>query len=145
MKKHISLTSILYYLAGLLLLAFGIIYLTRSSFMPYHAQAVSMDWNDVPQDMQYIILALMRAIGGGYTASAVGMLFLSYQYGRTSDFRISVFTFFMGTIAGMGSAYAILTVKLNTPGEPPLFAAIAGQLLISAALIASWIRNKKME
>ena len=35
------------YLAALLLLTFGIIYLFKNSFMPYHSEAISLDWNEV--------------------------------------------------------------------------------------------------
>lgn len=53
------------YLAALMLLALGMVYLFKNSFMPYHSEALSLDWYEVESRTQILILALMKAVAGG--------------------------------------------------------------------------------
>lgn len=41
------------YLAAIILLTFGIIYLFKNSFMPYHSEALSLEWNEVESSTQF--------------------------------------------------------------------------------------------
>ena len=53
------------YLIALLLLAiFGLIYLFRPQFMPYHGDAVGMSWEEVPHAFRILIIALMKSLDG---------------------------------------------------------------------------------
>jgi putative Mn2+ efflux pump MntP len=45
MRKNIGAIS--NYLAGLILMTMGLIYLFNNSFMPYHRDAVSMQWSEL--------------------------------------------------------------------------------------------------
>ncbi len=49
-------------------IAFGLMYLLRPEFMPYHAGAVVMSWAEVPRAFQVLILGLMRAAAGAWLA-----------------------------------------------------------------------------
>ncbi len=73
-----------YLLVLLSLGIFGIIYLSRSQFMPYHAIAVGKTWAEVDPSFQILLLALIRAIGGTWiaTALAIGLLlFIPFKQG----------------------------------------------------------------
>ena len=54
-------------------LAFGVIYLTRSQFMPYHSLALDKPWSEVESNTQTLILALMRVAGGGFAATEIAI------------------------------------------------------------------------
>jgi hypothetical protein len=47
------------YLAAFILITMGLIYLFKKSFMPYHSEAVSMEWNEVESNFQHLIIAFM--------------------------------------------------------------------------------------
>lgn len=69
MKNKIG--SISNYLVGILLGGFGLTYLFKDSFMPYHRAAVSIPWNKLDINIQFLILALMRAVSGGFILAAL--------------------------------------------------------------------------
>jgi hypothetical protein len=75
--------SIPTYMAALILFVFGMIYLLRGSFMPYHSEAVGMSWEQVQPSMQYLLLALMRAAAGGFLATATAIMVLQFIYQKT--------------------------------------------------------------
>lgn len=54
---------ICYTLSLTLVLAFSLLYILRSSFMPYHQDAVQRPWYDIDTRMQKLLLALMKALG----------------------------------------------------------------------------------
>ncbi|HGM5813168.1 hypothetical protein QP585_24075 [Serratia ureilytica] len=54
---------ICYVLSLALVLLFSILYIFRSSFMPYHQNAVQRQWHEVDLRMQKLLLALMHALG----------------------------------------------------------------------------------
>lgn len=64
------------YMAAFLLLLFGILYLFKSSFMPYHGEALACNWEEIASGNQILILALMRTVAGGYLAVALTIVIL---------------------------------------------------------------------
>jgi hypothetical protein len=46
-----------------LVLTFSLLYIFRSSFMPYHREAVQRQWHEIDTRMQKLLLALMKALG----------------------------------------------------------------------------------
>jgi hypothetical protein len=120
------------------LIIFGVIYLSRSAFMPYHAVAVGQTWPQVDPAFQVLILALMRVAGGGYltTAAAMGiLLFNPFRQGRRwAYWAIPV----VGLICSLSSLYATAYVTLKTPASPPWIVAGLGVLVVCAGVILSW-------
>jgi hypothetical protein len=120
------------------LFAFGVIYLTRSTFMPYHAIAVGQSWVEVDPAFQILILALMRVAGGGFLAAAGAMailLFKPFRQGRWwAYWAIPV----IGLFSNLSSLYATAYVTWNTPASPPWIAAGLGVLLLCIGFILSW-------
>ncbi|MMZ51664.1 hypothetical protein D3C81_359330 [compost metagenome] len=55
---------ICYILSLALGLTFSMIYIFRSSFMPYHRDAVQRQWHEIDTRMQKLLLALMNALDG---------------------------------------------------------------------------------
>ncbi len=126
--SYISFCS--YLLASLLSLVFGLIYLLRSKFMPYHAEAVNKSWNEVDGKFRILIIALMRVSGGGMLSSslAIGiLLFIPFIHGEGwANFAILI----MGLSASIPILIATLIVKLNSPARPPVMASVAAIVLL---------------
>ena len=137
MRKNIGAIS--NYLAGLILLTMGLIYLFKNSFMPYHRDAVSMQWIELNVETQFLILALMRAIAGGYLAVAVMIIVLQKRFSTTPLKWIPIVILITGFIISLTSIYATLLVRFNSPGKPPTLLAIIGLVL----LIVGYLNNRK--
>lgn len=137
MRKNIGAIS--NYLAGLILLTMGLIYLFKNSFMPYHRDAVSMHWSELSVGTQFLILALMRATAGGYLAVAVMIIVLQKRFSTTPLKWIPIVILITGFIISLTSIYATLLVRFNSPGKPPTLLAIIGLVL----LIVGYLNNRK--
>lgn len=64
MSVRMKIAFVFHMLATILLVCFGVTYLLRTEFMPYHSVAVGMAWEQVLPPFRVLILALMRAFGG---------------------------------------------------------------------------------
>ena len=143
MSGRLKVAFLCYLLALSLLTIFGLIYLFRSEFMPYHAVAVGQSWSELDPSFQILILALMRAVGGGLlaTACAIGiLLFKPFRQGiRWTYWAIPV----IGLIASFSSLYATIYVARNTPASPPWIAAALGALVLVIGFILSLVPEVK--
>jgi len=126
-------------LTAFILLSFGFVYLFRNSFMPYHSVAISHEWNQVDKATQYLFLALMRATAGGFLSLSFTITFLQYKFSIHKISWIPLLILVIGTISMLCTSYATLIVSFHTPGRPPLYDAILGEVL----LIAGFIFNRK--
>jgi hypothetical protein len=127
------------YLAAGILMAFGMIYLLRSSFMPYHSEAISLKWDEVEPATQILLLALMRATSGGFIGLAFAIAFLQYKFATTKISWIPGLILVLGTISMLCSACATILIITKTPGNPPLNAVITGEIFI----IIGFVFNRK--
>ncbi len=118
------------YLASLILLSMGLIYIFKSSFMPYHSAAVMQEWDEINLEFQSLILALMRAVSGGYIAMAITVAVMQKKFSSTKVSWLPPLMLIAGLIVSLTSIYATLIVRFNTPGEPPTALAIAGIVLL---------------
>lgn len=116
----------------------GLIYLFKNSFMPYHRDAVSMQWIELNVETQFLILALMRATAGGYLAVAVMIIVLQRRFSTTPLTWIPICILIPGLIVSFASIYAILLLRFNSPGKPPTLLAIFGIVL----LLIGYVNNK---
>jgi len=126
------------YAAALLgTLAFGITYLLRVEFMPYHAQALAMRWAEVPAPFRVLILGLMKAAGAAWLALSLALavlLAIPFRQGaQWSKWTIAA----AGLVNSVGALYATLQVQLNTPAQAPWKAAAAIALLNLIGLFLS--------
>jgi len=137
MNKRIG--SIINYISALPLLAFGLTYLLKDSFMPYHSEAVSLQWEEVDKNIQFLILALMRAVSGGMILAGFIIIWLQIKFNKSKLKWIPSLILLSGTIAGLTTLYATIIVRTNTPGNPPTFLVIA----CMAGLLIGWIFNSK--
>ena len=119
-------------IASFLSFAFGITYLFRSKYMSYHHAALQKDWEELVKEFRILILALMRAVGGGLISTAVAMVFLQLEFNKSHNEWMAWAILIIGSITFAGSLYAMLLVRLKTKGRPPIFPAIIILLMILA-------------
>ncbi len=113
-------------LAILIIAAFGVAYIVRPEFMPYHAVAVGLPWAAVDPSFRVLILALMRGAGGAalaVVALELVLLVLPFRQGLVwARWTIPA----GGFVISAGALYAMVFVGLNTPASPPWIAPVAG-------------------
>jgi hypothetical protein len=132
-----------YFLAGLLLIGFGVVYLFRHEFMPYHSVAVGLPWADVPPNFQILILALMKAVGGATIGVALALyivLLVPFREGARWALWAAPT---LGLVESAAAFYPMSYVALHTTASPPLWAPAIGVLLIVVALVLSLSASKK--
>jgi len=62
------IASACYLFVAVSTIGFGIGYLTRPNFTIYHSRALSKEWSELGQELQTLILALMRSATSTYPA-----------------------------------------------------------------------------
>ncbi|MBN2004692.1 MAG: hypothetical protein JXA21_15150 [Anaerolineae bacterium] len=124
MNTRTKVAFALFGLAYLTAAVFGLMYATRGEFMPYHAEAISTKWSDLPASYQVLFLALLKVAGGGMLAVAAAGAFLliipfrqQLEWSRWALLAVIVITSAI-------TLYATLTVDLQTPANPPTLAPI---------------------
>ena len=113
------ISSICYGVNAAIALVFGIIYLTRSQFMPYHSLALAKPWSEVEPNAQTLILALMRVAGGGFIATGIAIIVLLCIPFQAKEQWAIYSIFVICFCSSCGSSYATFLVKNNTAGNPP--------------------------
>ncbi len=136
MKMKIA-ASANYSVAALLMLM-GVIYLTKSSFLSYHSDAVSLKWIEVDQNIRILILALMRGVSGGLITGSFTITFLQFKFTSNKLPWIPVLIMIIGIILSFIIIYAMLIIKMNTPGNPPIALPISG----IAVLLMGYVINR---
>lgn len=124
--------------------AFGVTYLFRSEFMPYHAVAVGMSWTEVSAPFQILILALMRAVGGGCLAVVVLALFVLIVPFRQGAIWARWAIPAGGLLIAAGALYAMFSVAMNSAASPPWIGPAAGALLLLVGLALSLGERRSM-
>jgi hypothetical protein len=126
-----------YAAASLLAMAFGAVYLLRSSYLPYHAEALGKPWSELEPRLQALILGLMRATGGGMLGGGVSaaiLLVIPFRAGESwSVWALPV----VGFVTVLPTLYATLLVRSRTGAHAPVWASLAGIGLIAIGLILS--------
>lgn len=112
--------SILTYIAQAGVLFFGLSYLIRSSYMPYHAEAVNLPWEEVPPAFQRLIWTYMKAASGGWIALGVVFIYLQYKFNQNKEAWIPYLILVGGLIFGAISLYAAIGLRMTTPANAPV-------------------------
>jgi hypothetical protein len=61
---NLALTAVLLVAFGAIL--FGVRYMRREAFLPYHADVVGKSWGEIDAGVQVIILGMLKIIGAGF-------------------------------------------------------------------------------
>ena len=57
---------------------FGVRYMRREAYLPYHADVAGKSWNELDPGVQVIILGMLKIIGGGFATLGVTLLWLCF-------------------------------------------------------------------
>jgi hypothetical protein len=117
---YVLLGTICTLAAAALAFLFGLIYLTRPKFMNYHSMAVQKHWEDLPKEMQILITALMRALSSGFLAVSFALVILQFEFNQYHFPWIALTILVTGSILFLGSTFAMLLIRINTKGRPPI-------------------------
>ena len=111
--------AFLYATTAFVSLVLGVIYLSRDSFMPYHAAALGRSWGELDPATQALLKALMEVAGGGWLALGVLVLLLvAFPIRRGERWArlvapAALLLFYVPTLL------ATLRVLHETPASPP--------------------------
>jgi hypothetical protein len=139
-----KLALVLFAIGGISHIIFGIVYVTASEFMPYHAQALNVDWNRLGDNYKTLILALIRLAGvGGLVAGLVNLTLTSYLYNCVES-RLIWLLIASSLIYQSVMNYVVYAVYINTPGEPPLLmvSIVSATFVIATILLLAGFRGK---
>ncbi|MCJ8280438.1 MAG: hypothetical protein MJK14_11180 [Rivularia sp. ALOHA_DT_140] len=137
MTTIVQISFSCYLIAAIVSIVFGVIYLIRSEFMPYHAVALEKQWIELDIKIQTLILALMRVAGGGFLATGIVVILLMVLFFRTNEQWIIFVIPTIGLITSLSSFYATTLVKNRTPASPPVNLTLISIGLILTGFILS--------
>ena len=130
---------ICYALAALVSMAFGIIYLIRSQFMPYHQVAIGKAWQDLDKPLQALLLGLMRMVGGGLFSAGLSvaiLLLIPYRPGEVwSLYAIPA----IGIVTAITALFATIFIRVRTGAHTPVIAGVISAGLLVLGFILSII------
>ncbi len=136
----LKISLAMFVVLGLSSLSLGVVYLSLDEFMPYHSEAIQIDWANLNNNYQGLILGLLKALGGGALTAGFATVFMAVvSLGKS----VRPFMVLLPTVATGYSillCYATYTVHTSTPGNPPLLLAslsVALSVLASTLLVLS--------
>lgn len=139
-----KLALVLFAIGGISHIIFGIVYVTASEFMPYHAQALNVDWNRLGENYKTLFLALIRLAGvGGLVAGIVNLTLISCLYHRVES-RLIWLLIASSLIFQSMMNYVVYSVYINTPGDPPLLmvSIVSVTFIIATILLLAGFRGQ---
>ena len=128
------LSIALFALVGLSLFLVGCVYLSLSQFMPYHAEALQLEWDSLGSNFQGLILGFLKGLGSGAFVAGTAVLWMAGKSLRESPQPFVVLMPFVAISYSSLLCFATYTVYTNTPGNPPL---LLNVLLVVASVLAS--------
>ena len=126
-----------YFSAALFSAIFGVVYLTRSKFMPYHEDALGLSWSQLDARMQTLLLAFMRISGGGFLAAAVGIMILLLIPFRAGEVWSKYAIPAVGLTSALPALYATILMRRRTPAASPVWAGVLNVALLVLGFVLS--------
>ena len=65
-------------LVALAVILFGVRYMRREAFLPYHSAVAGKSWSELDAGVQQIVLGMLKIIGGGFATLGVTLLWLCF-------------------------------------------------------------------
>ena len=118
-------------------LLFASLYLFRSKYMPYHADAVGKSWHELDSEIRILIIALMRVVGGGWMASSIAIGGFMYLFIFSGVLWASLAMVITGMAVCIPTLLATLIVKRRTKASPPIFAVLLSIVLLLTGFVVA--------
>jgi hypothetical protein len=131
----LKVSLVLFLLLGFALLGTGIIYFTRSEFMPYHSRAIQTDWSALTPHYQGLLLGMLKGLAAGQIIAGLATVLMSAMSlrGAARPYALLLPVVCLGY--SLLITYATFVVASQTPGEPPLVLGVVTVLLAIAASV----------
>ncbi|MDY6824815.1 MAG: hypothetical protein SWH68_13610 [Thermodesulfobacteriota bacterium] len=131
MKEKIA--YLIYLINALAWIGFGFVYLFCSTLMPYHRQAIGMDFEDLSAGVQVLLQALINMTAAGFFVAGLACLILlviPFKNGARWAHRAIPF---LGIVWNGISLWVTATVAVKAGAATPWPAAAAGIVLLVIA------------
>ena len=121
------------------LLGQGLLYMTTPTFMPYHGDALVVNWEQLPANYQGFLLGVIKGLGAGsigVTVALFVLLAIPFRRGEPwAHWAVPVIGILFTTL----TAYAAYTIDVRTPASPPwrLTLAVAATY-VAGAIVSFW-------
>ncbi|EIG56509.1 hypothetical protein Bra1253DRAFT_01128 [Bradyrhizobium sp. WSM1253] len=96
---------------------FGVRYMRREAYLPYHAIVVGKPFNELDSGVQAIILGMLKIIGSGFATLGITLLWLCfalYTGERWAPWAILT----VSAVALIPMLYVAITLRTFRPGAP---------------------------
>jgi hypothetical protein len=101
------------------LLGQGILYVSTTQFMQYHADALAVEWDALPANYRGFVLGVIKGMGAGSVAVSMAILIiLGIPFRRGENWARWAAPLIGIVFTGL-TAYAAFTIDRLTPAETP--------------------------
>ena len=109
---------------AIILILFGVRYLSSKEFQPYHAAAIGRDWNSLDPALQVLLLSFIRGVGAALLAVAIStfaILIFPFREGAAWATYVLPLPLLVVSIAGWwGTRSVAKATGAAVPERPPL-------------------------
>lgn len=121
---------ICYILSLTLVVTFSIIYIFRTSFMPYHRGAVQRQWHEIDTRMQKLLLALMNALGMAWLSWVFICIYLLIILlsGVVIFWQVAIFQF-LYLLSVIAPVFVAVRLRMQTGTTPPVAGGVIAAVL----------------
>ena len=130
-----ELTVAPFLLAALIGLFLGAKYLRTPTFMPYQQRALGKTWDELDPGVQTILMAMLRAVGGGFLSLGVAMVWAALAvYARLPWAPWAALSIAFAGLAPAISATLLLR-RFRSSSRPPTGLAFSALTLIVVGVV----------
>lgn len=144
MTRRSAWAIVVYAVPTVGLLFQGALYLTTSTFMPYHQDALGIAWEELPSRYQGFLLGVLKAMGAGsFTVSLALLIILAIPF-RRGDAWAGWAVPMTGIVFTALTAYAAYFIDVRTPASTPWRPTCGlAALYLMGALISYWPSRRR--
>lgn len=119
---NLALAAVLLVALGAIL--FGVRYMRRDAYLPYHAAVAGKSFADLDPGVQAVILGMLKIIGGGFVTLGVALLWLCFALHKGGGWApwaiLSVSAVALGPMLHVAVRLRALRPEAQTPVRPTL-------------------------
>lgn len=116
---------------------FGIVYLARAEFMPYHQEAVGKRWEELDSRMRFLLQGMFRMVGAGTLATGIaGALLLAFPLAAGEAWTPYAFLA-IGLTEWLVGLYVTVQLRRHTGASTPVVTSAAMVVLVVVGFLLS--------
>jgi len=137
MNKRDKIAFIIYLFTSVLGFAFGIAYQACSTFMPYHHQAIGINWEDLGPGLQVMLKNFVNFAGAGFITGSLSCLIMLLIPFRRGELWANWAIPLLLIVFNVFCLYVSATVAVETGASTPWPLSIVTIIVVLAAYIIS--------